>query len=410
MVLLLAGSAAAQQQLTLDWNAARRLAAANNPSVRAARASMEQAGYNYLAGLNAYLPQVGVSHSFSRSGGDNSSPSNRWSASISASEDLLNLKTVSSVKSSRISREKAEADYLAASASARQALAGAFSDLLFAQKRVEVQRRILKIRDENAGLIRLKYEGGRESKGNALYTEALAGNAAAAVKKTERQLAAARRTLLQSIGLEGAAYITAAGDISVPAFTLDEARISLALERSPRIVSARKSLEAAKERTSSARYYAYPTLKASQSYGWSGDREFPREKSWSLGLSLSIPIFSGGPTYYFNNLSAYKKALDAAGENFKAERLSLSAALRSGYDDYLSAVETAQAGASMLAANDERYREAQVRYLAGKVGFTDMANVEQNFVDSDLSQLDYARAAYSRKAALEQLLGVGVEE
>ncbi|HAF94649.1 MAG: hypothetical protein A2X34_04005 [Elusimicrobia bacterium GWC2_51_8] len=410
VVLLLTGSAAAQKRLDLNWDDARRLAAEHNPSVKAARALREQAGYNYLAGLNSYLPQVGISHSVSRSGGDNSSPSTGWSASISASEDLLNLRTVSSVRASRIAKEKAEADYLDASASARQTLAGAFVDLLFAQKRIEVQKKILSIRQENARLIRLKYESGMESKGNALYTEALAENSAVSVKRAERQLVMGQRALLEAIGLEGNAQVTVSGDISVPSFTLDEARVNRALEKSPRIVSARKTLESANERTSSARYYAMPTLRASQSYGWSGDTEFPQDGQWSLGLSLSIPIFSGGPTYYFNTLSAAKKSLTAAEENFKAERIALAASLRSGYDDYLSAAETALAGISLLKANDERFKEARIKYMAGKISFIDLENVEQNFVDSDLNQLDYARTAHSRKLSLEQMLGVGIEE
>ena len=64
----------------------------------------------------------------------------------------------------------------------------------------------------------------------------------------------------------------------------------------------------------------------------------------------------------------------------------------------------------MLRANEERYKEAQIKYMAGKISFLDLASVEQNFVDSDLGQLDNARSAHSRKLALEQLLGVGVEE
>ncbi|OGR43722.1 MAG: hypothetical protein A2X35_08665 [Elusimicrobia bacterium GWA2_61_42] len=401
---------AAAQELSLSWDEARKLALDNNPSVKASRAAMEQAGYNYLAGLNSYLPQVSVSHSVSRSGSDASSPANRWGASVSASQELLNLRTVSSVKSARISREKAEADYLAASAAARQALAGAFADLLFAQKRAEVQKKIYNIRLENAKLIRLKYESGMESKGNALYTEALAVNAEVSVKKAARQLLSAQRALLEAIGLEGARTVLAKGDIGVPAFTLEETDVAAALEKSPGIVAARKTLEAAKERTSSARYYAYPSLKASGSYGWSGATEFPQDKSWSMGLSLSVPLFSGGPTYYFNNLSAYKKALTAAEETFKAARISLSASLRSGYDDYQSAAETARAAVSLLAANEERYKEAQIKYMAGKISFIDLENVEQNFVDSDLNQLDYARSAHSRKQALEQLLGVTMEK
>ena len=410
MLLLLAGSAGAQQQLDLDWDQARRLAVQQNPSVRAARASMEQAGYNYQAVLNSYMPQIGLSHSVSRSGGDNSSPSNSWSASISASEDLLNLRTVSSVKTSRIAREKAEADYLAASASARQALAAAFADLLFAQKTIDVQKKIVGIRTENAKLIRLKYESGMESKGNALYTEALAENSAVALRRSERQLASAQRGLLEAIGMEGTAAIKAVGDISVPAFALDEARVGRALEKSPRMVAAKKTLESAKERTSSAKYYAYPTLRASQSYGWSGDTEFPQAARWSLGLSLNIPIFSGGPTYYANTLSAARRSQAAAEENFRAEKISLAVSLRSGYDDYLSAAETAQASVSLLRANEERFNEAQIKYMAGKISFIDLENVEQNFVDTDLNQLSLARSAHSRKLALEQLLGVGIEE
>lgn len=408
-VLLLAAPLLAAQELSLTWEQARKLALDNNPAVKAARASMEQASQNYLASLNSYLPSVSFSNSVSRSGGDNSDPSNRWSASLSASQDLLNLKTVSSIKSSRISREKAEADYASVSASARQTLAGAFADLLFAQRRVDVQKKIYGIRRENARLIRLKYESGMESKGNALYTEALAENAAVSVKKTDRQLAAAQRALLEAIGLEGAASVRAAGDMTVPEFSLGEADVTLALEKSPRMASAKKTLESARERLSSARYYAYPTLRASGSYGWSGDHQFPDTKSWSMGLSLSIPLFSGGPTYYLNNLSASKKALAAAEQDFRAARIALGAALRSGYDEYLSAAETAGAGVSLLAANEERYREAQIKYMAGKISFIDLENVEQNFVDSDLSQLDYVRAAHARKTALEQQLGVALE-
>jgi outer membrane protein TolC len=409
-VSLAAAASLAAQQLTLTWDEAKRLALENNPAVKAARSAMEQADYNYLAGLNSYLPQVSVSHSVSRSGGDGSSPSNRWGASISASEELFNLRTVSSVKSARISKEKAEADYRSASASARQALAAAFADLLFAQRRVEVQKKIHGIRMENAKLIRLKYESGMESKGNALYTEALAENSGISVKKSERQLLSAQRALLETIGLEVTQTVAASGDLGVPDFVMGEDDVTLALERSPRITSAKKTLEAAKERKNSAGYYAMPSLRASGSYGWSGDSEFPQDKSWSMGLSLSLPLFSGGPTYYFNNLSAYKKGLLAAEQDYKAARLALAASLRSGYDDYLSAAETARANTSLLKANEERYKEAQIKYMAGKISFIDLENVEQNFVDSDLNQLDYTRAAHSRKLSLEQLLGVGMEK
>lgn len=405
-----APAGAAGPDLSLDWDGARRLALGGSPSLAAARATKEQAGHNYLATVNSLLPSVNFSHGLSRSGGDSSDPQNRWSASLSASQDLLDMRTVSSVKTARISGEKAAADYRVASASARQSLGTAFTDLLFAQKRLEVQRRILEIRAENARLIRLKYEGGRESKGNALYTEALAESSSVAVRRTERQLAAAQRSLLAALGLDVNRAVRVSGDLQVPAFEPDQAAFARALESSPRLEAAGKTLEAAKERVANARYYAWPTLRASGSYGWSGDHEFPDNKSWSMGLTLSLPLFSGGPTYHFNSLAAFKKALASAEQVYKAEKLSVSASLRASYEDYLSAAETARAGVSMKTANEERYSEAQVRYMAGRVGFQDLQTIEQNFVDSELNQLEYARQAHARKLALEQLLGVGMEE
>lgn len=415
LVLLPAGRAAAQQQLTLDWEAARRLAMANNPSVKAARASMEEAGYSYLAvsGLNYYInysPEINVGAA--RSGNSNAvTPTvTGWDAGISVSETLLNFKASSGVKISRLAKEKAESDYRSASASARQSVAAAFASLLFAQKEIEVQKKILGMRVEKAKLIRLKYESGMESNGNALLAEAQAESDAVSVRQAERQLVITQRALLEAIGLEGNPQVKAGGDISVPAFALDEARVNRALAASPGIVSAGKTLESAKERARSARYSAYPTLKASQFYGWSDDSESGLDKSWSLGVKLNIPLFGGGPTTYFDDLSAAKRSLAAAEENYKARKISLAASLRSGYDRYLGDAEAAKANVSMLRATEECYKEAQIKYMAGKLSFIDLDGKEQAFVTSDLGQLKLARAAHSSKLALEQLLGVGVEE
>jgi len=414
LVLLLAGRAAAQQ-LTLDWDAARRLAMANNPSVKAARASMEQAGYAYLSvsGLNYYInyqPDINIGASKIGWTGNVGHTTTGWDVGLTVTETLLNFRTASTVKTSLLAKEKAASDYQGASAMARQALAAAFANLLFAQKEIDVQKKILDMRVSKAKLIRLKYESGMESKGNTLLAEAQAERDAVSVKQAERQLVITQRALLEAIGLEGNIQVTASGDINVPSFTLEEARVARALEKSPGIVSAKKTLEAAKERVRSTRYSAYPTINTNQSYGWSDDSESDLNKSWSLGINLNIPLFGGGPTSYFNDLAAAKRSLAAAEENFKARRISLVSALRSGYDRYLSAVETARANVSMLRATEECYKEAQITYMAGKLSFIDLDNKEQAFANTDSNQFNYTRAAYNSKLELEQLLGVGVEE
>ena len=134
------------------------------------------------------------------------------------------------------------------------------------------------------------------------------------------------------------------------------------------------------------------------------------EQDLVAGPQPEHPPFRRRPTSYFNDLSAAKKSQAAAEENFKARRLALAASLRSGYDRYQSAVETAGANVSMLAATEECYKEAQITYMAGKLSFIDLDNKEQAFATTDSNQFNYARAAYNSKLELEQLLGVGIEE
>ena len=48
--------------------------------------------------------------------------------------------------------------------------------------------------------------------------------------------------------------------------------------------------------------------------------------------------------------------------------------------------------------------------MAGKISFTDLTNVEQSMVDAQQNQLQYLRNANNSKFALENLLGVGLED
>ena len=75
----------------------------------------------------------------------------------------------------------------------------------------------------------------------------------------------------------------------------------------------------------------------------------------------------------------------------------------------LNARDTAISNVSLLAANEERYKESQIKYMAGKINFIDLTNVESSLVDARQNQLQYLRNANNKKLALENLLGVGLE-
>lgn len=408
LAALPAAAAAAELPSELTWKDCAALALANNPSLSAQRSSVEQARYAYQAGLNAYYPQIGLSHSFSRSGSQVSDPSNRWSAGISASEKLFDLKTFSSVRTSRLSYEKAEEDYRSQSASLRQTLANYFLALVYAQENIKAQRRVLEIRDQNAKLIQLKYDSGRESKGNMLYAAALAAQARSDLSKGERSLAVARLDLLSAMGFPGYREVAAKDDLAMPDFQLDPNDVKNRLELIPQVLSQKKSLEVLKERSLSARFDAVPTLSATQGMNWTAGHEFPGQRSWSLGFSLNLPIFSNGPTYYSNNVKAASAALKSGEESLRNLKLGLENDVVTSYYTFLNAKDSAKAIEAVLAANEERYKESQVHYMAGQISFIDLENIEQSLVDSQLNRLNLLKNANSSKIAVESLLGVGL--
>jgi outer membrane protein TolC len=404
--------AAQKASLELSWADCVREALAGNPALKAKKLSIEQYRYLYLAGYNAYFPSVNVSHSVSRSGGDGVSPSSRWSFGLSASEPIFNLKAISSIKSSRINYEKAAADYRVESASLRAGLYSAFVGLLIAQEKVLVQNKITTIRKENAELIKLKYDSGMESRGNMLYASALADLAGSDARKAGRSLDIARRDLLGKMGLCDYRPIIASGEktgLQPPDYELKTENARSLLENIPQVISFEKSVEVTKQRLLSAKYELFPTLNGSQSLNWSGPGEFPSSRSWSLGLSLNLPLLSNGITYYPNNTAAAKTALKIAEESLRDLKVSLENGIISAYDDFLNARDTASSNVNVLKANEERYRESQIKYMAGQISFIDLENVEQSMVDNQLNQLQFLQNANTKKIALENLLGVGLE-
>ncbi|MCG2724699.1 MAG: TolC family protein [Elusimicrobia bacterium] len=392
-------------QDSLDWEKCQKIAFENNSSLKIKKLTIEEYRYKYLAGLNDYYPSINISHSARRSGSD-SSASNSFSTGLSASEKIFSLKTLSSIKTRKISYEKMILSYYLESSNLRYELANAFMNFLIAQEKVKVDSKNMDMRETNAKLLKLKYESGRESRGDAMYANALYELAKTNLQSSKRAFLSAQRKLAQYLNLSLDVVITAHGEFKIPPVHISFEKALANIEKTPQIMLLKKDIESAKEAMFSAKYDLYPTLSASQSLSWSGDREFPSSNSWSLGLSLSLPLFSGGITHYRNNTKAAKLNFKSANENFRNEVSLIKTNLATAYDDFLNAIDAARTQDIMLRANEERYKETQVKYMAGKLSFLDLENIEQNLVDARLNRLEYIKNANFKKNYLNKLLGI----
>jgi len=394
------------EDINLNLEKAWQITLSNNNNLKAIEYEKNQAEYSYLSSINSYLPQISLSHNFSRSGSDNISPINKFSTQASINQNIFNLKTISSIKISKLSYETSVISYEIALCELRKAFYTAYLNLYFSQENVEVNKRILEIRQENAKLIKLKYESGLESKGNMLYAQAQAQMAELNLRTSQRTLENYMDNLSYIMGIKRNGKIVVSGDFPLPELKINSDKVNDYISFYPDIKIYLKNIETSKEKLLSAKYDAIPTLKFDSSIGYSGNNEFPKNKNWSMSLSLNLPLFSNGLTYYLKNKIALENALKSNEKKYEDAVFSFEKDLKTSYIDYLNARDSVITYKILMEANEERYKEGQIKYMSGKMSFIDLENLEQNMIDSRLNYIQYMKNAHLKKINLERLLGI----
>ncbi|MCX5786237.1 MAG: TolC family protein [Elusimicrobia bacterium] len=407
VVALLPAIAVAQEVKTLTWRDCQETAMLSNPVLAGYRRLLESARYSYYAGRSQSLPFPGisVSNSYSRNGSVNSSPGNNFSVNLNASETLFSMKSYADLEVQFKSVEKADVSLRAALADTRKNLLTSFVYLLYAQERIGVMENILAIREKSAEMINLKYESGRESEGNRLRTEAQLAQAKADLAQAKRDMLTAQRGLTADIGADDFVPVVASGTLSVPA-TVSDIDIDKAALLIPSVLSAKKSVELYSLKVKQTNADLFPILSATQGLGWNGVSELPGNRAWSLGLSLSWPLFSNGPTYFKNNLANAKSTMQKAEEDYRSTLFSAKTNLQSALAALETNIENVATVAMLLNAARQRYSESEIQYLSGTMSFQTWEDVEEELVSSEQTYLTSLRSVNIARTEVDSLLGI----
>ncbi len=402
---------------SLTWQASVAEAASNNAELRSARSNLDAAGYDASAAYSGYYPQVSAGAGYSDTTSDSalsgsSTPGTStftgtsYSASVSVTQNLFSgFQDRARIEQGSAKREGVEASLSLAKARVSQALKNAYAGLKFAQDSITLAEKIVGRQQENVRLVELRFESGRENKGSLLLTKASLAQARLGQLQATQARVTAQAQLAQTLGRNAADALTVSDDPPT-AEPMDQPDFQRLAQQAPDYTQAAAQEKSAAAGVTLARSSFYPNVNLTGSVGRSGSDWFPEDERRTVGINLSVPLFTGGRNYY-SSRSAVASLDAASASTLTAERL-LLANLKQAYANYVQAVERLKVDQAFLDAAQVRAEIARSQYNNGLISFSDWNLIENDLIQRQTAHVQSQRDRVIAEAAWERTQGRGV--
>lgn len=391
---------------TLTWEASVEEAVAANPELRAARANMAAAGHTASAAHSGNLPQLSAGAGYSDSSGSAATTGTNYSTSLSLSQNLFSgFLDSARIEQGAANLTQAEASLATAKARLSQELKSAFAGLQFAQDNVTLTEKIVQRLEENLRLVELRFEGGRENKGSFLLTRATLAQARYENLQAQQALASAQAQFARMLGRAEPEGLQVIGGVPVtaPGAAPDFRKLA---QQSPDLLQARAQERSAVAGVTLARAGFYPSVDLTGSVAREGQDWAPDKDRRTVGLNLTIPLFSGGKDYYTTKSAA--ATLEAVSSNKDNVERQLLVRIKQAHANYVESVEKLKVDQAFLEAAVTRAEIARSRYNNGLMSFEDWDRIESDLIQRQKTFLQSQRDRVTAEAAWEQSQGKGV--
>ena len=331
---------------------------------------------------------------------------------LSAQMPLVNFQLWESLRLTgdqvELAVEQARESRLGTVASVKQAYYG----ILFAKEAYKVYNSVYENAVENFRLTEMRYNAAKASELDLTRAKANVAAAIPNLYNAENSVELALWQLKAVMGVDLERNIDVAGTLEEYAgqmFSDIAEGEGASLDGNSQLRQLAQQAEMLSRQIRMQQYAYLPTLALTFSYSYLTQSDIFNLSQWkwfpssTIGLSLSIPIFSGGQRYHaIKQTRVQADELDLQREN--AER-QLRIGIRQSLGTMDTAMRTYDASKEALTSAEKAYDIAVKSYQLGKSTLTDLNNVELTLTQSRLA---VSQAIYNfviAKAGLEQTLG-----
>ena len=392
----------------LTWQDCVKEAQKNHPDLISAQEAVKQAKAEKMITTSAILPQISSELSETTSKSTSKTRSDTYGYGVSAQQLLFDgLKTPYEITAAAKNVTAAQYTYDATSADIRLRLRTAFIGLLKAQELLTITTDIAARRRQNADLVRLLYEGGREHRGSLLTAQANLAQAEFEVAQAQRALAVSQRQLGKELGRPHVKPIQVREDIEHIAAKRERPAFEALATSNPSLEALAKKSEAAKFHVKSAKARFFPEIFANAHIGRTDSNWPPMDDEWSVGVTLTFPIFEGGRR--LAEVSKARAVLNQAQADERSGRDGVILTLEERWSNWQNAIDTVTVQKKFLQAAEERAKITQAQYSNGLISFDNWTIIEDDLVKTRKYFLDSQTNAFIAQAQWIQAQGGSLE-
>lgn len=182
-----------------------------------------------------------------------------------------------------------------------------------------------------------------------------------------------------------------------------------ALKTNPNLLTQRDNVETAEHNITAARAGHLPTISADLSYGksasWYQNANIhnDRPSSTTIGVTLSVPIFSGGATQSRVRQSIYQR--DAAADGMEAQRRQVIRDTLNYFRSVNAGISQVESGKSSVEAGQKALDATRAGFSVGTKTITDVLLSIQTLTSSESSYSQARHQFILNKLLLEQAAG-----
>lgn len=384
----------------------------NNPDLKAARFAISSSARSRDIAAGNYLPSVTGTFDRDRSAPAGPNPmKDNMRFGISGDQPLFTgFDTTGKFLKSRKDLEASRLAYEELSASTRFQLRSVYAELLRLEKYLTVSRAIAQRRSQNAELIRLRYDAGRENLGSSMRAAAIAEQAFFTIRQTERRTESQSLLLGRLLGGEFMSPMRVAGDLEkmTPVIQDSMPDYSGLAEKTPHVRKLLKTAESFKAAVVSAQAAVWPTVDGTLDYGNTGGHLSTMKDDFTFGFKVSLPLFNGGKN--IEGILKAKADYQSARQSAESAHQAAVAQMAEAWTLLRDAAENVLVRKKFLEASRKRAEIVRSEYTSGLVSFQDFDIAEQDLADSETSYVQALADVLIKEANWASVKGLTLED